>query len=368
MPEITSAETIRAKLREFESRVDGAITAANVLNRIKTDAAKLLNDIQGTENKSVKNEAKIQASLEKTEGARSQLTQLQNDWKTLKQQVDLAQSESRKIGDTLLSSLDLAIQSLDKKVIDAEERLKTTNETSLAKQADLLGRLAANTQTNADVAEKSRSFVAETEAKLHGLLATLQDELQAEVQDKFATAEKRLASETQRIEQHLQQVQKTLHDSVESKAQNYQRLLREEMGVFKAEMQRNLAAQEQSIDRRLTDFLNKQNAMVQNLSQQIDSFNRASQAQSANLHRADAKIVELAAAFGVQKETAARELLACTGNVAELRTLLMKTQAQLGSQEWAMTAVKKTSQDTAIRLDETLDKLRKSIITGRIFK
>ena len=342
MPEITSVETIRAKLREFEGRVDGAIAAANALNRIKTDAAKLLNDIQETEKKCVKNESKTKQSLEKCEVVRAELGQLQNEWKTLKQQVDSAQSESRRIGDTLLSSFDVAIQSLDKKVTDAEKRLKTANETSLTKQADLLGRLAENTQTQADAAEKSQYFVAETEAKFYGLIATLEDDLQSEVQDKFATAEKRMAAEMQRIEQHLQQVQKTLHDSVESKAQNYQRLLREEMAVFKAEMQRNLIAQEQSIDRRLTDFLNKQNAMVQNLSQQIDSFNRATQAQSADL-----KITNT--------------------SLAELRLSSAKVEAKLAPQEGAVTALRETSQDTAKRLEKTLDKLKKISFIGKDF-
>ena len=65
MPEITSVETIRAKLREFEERVDGAITAAKTLARIKTDAEKLLTEIQGISTKS-------ELSLQKAEGVRLQ--------------------------------------------------------------------------------------------------------------------------------------------------------------------------------------------------------------------------------------------------------------------------------------------------------
>ena len=40
MSEITSVQTIRAKLNEFEERVTGAIDAANTLARIRTDAEK----------------------------------------------------------------------------------------------------------------------------------------------------------------------------------------------------------------------------------------------------------------------------------------------------------------------------------------
>lgn len=367
MPEITSVENIRAKLREFEQRVDGAIAAANALARIRTDAEKLVVHIEGIERKSEKTETKLQKSLEKAEGVRLQLNQLHGEWETLKLQLETAQGESRKIGKTLLAQLDSAIQSLARKVADAEERLKTANKLSLAEQADLLRRLAASTQANADAAEKAQSFVADTGMRLDGLFATLRDDLQAEVQDRFAKSEKLFASEAQRIEANLEQVQETLRKSVETKAESYQRLLREEMSAFKADIQRDLAQQEQAIDRRLTDFLNKQNAMVQNLSQQIDSFNRASQAQSADLGVTNTKITELAAAFASQKEASGKEMFALTSGVTELRQLLIKVEAKLAPQEGAIVALRQTSQDAVKRLDQTLDKLKKTAIIGKNF-
>lgn len=368
MPEITSVETIRAKLREFEYRVDGAMTAASALARIRTDAEKLIAHIEGIEKKSEKADARLENSFGKAEDIRLQLSQLQKDWEMLKQQLDNAQGESRKISATLLSQLDSATQSLAKKVAEAEERLKAANKTSLAEQADLFRRLAASTRANAEIAEKSQSSVAETGARLGGLLRTLRDDLQAEVQGRLVSSEKRLESEAQRIEAHLEQVQGTLRKAVESKAENYQRLLREEMSCFKADIQRDLVQQEQAIDRRLTDFLNKQNAMVQNLSQQIDSFNRASQAQSADLQITNTKLSEFASAFDTQKETQVRQLLALTGGVSELRLLLTKAEAKIDSQEGAITALGQMSQNTAKRLDQTLEKLKKSIITGGILR
>lgn len=354
MPEITSVETIRAKLREFEQRVDGAIAAANALARIRADAEKLVVHIEGIEKKSEKTDTKLQKSLEKTESVRLQLNQLHSEWETLKQQLETAQGESRTIGKTLLVQLDSAIQSLAREVADAEEGLKTANKISLAEQADLLRQLAESTQANADAADKAQSFVADTGIRLDGLLATLRDDLQAEVHDRFAKSEKLFESEAQRIEANLEQVQGTLRKAIETKAENYQRLLREEMSVFKVDIQRNLAHQEQAIDRRLTDFLNKQNVMVQNLSQQIDSFNRVSQAQSADLGITNTKIHQLTAMLSVQKETAGRELLAIRGGVAELRSLLTKVEAKLGPQDGAITALSQTSQDTAKRLGAVL--------------
>ena len=80
MPEIASVERIREKLREFEERVDSAVAAAKTLARIKGDAEKLLTNIEGVSTKS-------EQSLQKAEGVRLQLQQLQNEWDTLKQQV-----------------------------------------------------------------------------------------------------------------------------------------------------------------------------------------------------------------------------------------------------------------------------------------
>ena len=51
MPEIANVERIREKLREFEERVDGAVAAAKTLTRIKSDAEKLLTNIEGVSTK-----------------------------------------------------------------------------------------------------------------------------------------------------------------------------------------------------------------------------------------------------------------------------------------------------------------------------
>jgi len=357
MPEITSVENIRAKLREFEERVDGAITAAKTLARIKTDADRLLTDIQGSSTKS-------EQSLQKADSIRIQLQQLQREWEALKQQVDKSQTESRETRELV----DSAIQSLGKKVAEAEERLKATNKTSLAEQADLLKRLDASTRANADVAAKAQSIVAETAGRLDGLLGTLRDELHIEVHGKLTKAEELLESEAQRVEKYLEQEQETLRKTVESKAENHERLLREEIGTFKEEMQRNLAQHQQAIDRQLTDFLNKQNAMVQNLSQQIDSFNRVSQAQSADLAATNTKLIELSSGFNAHKATAANELAALATRISELKALLTQVQAGLCSQGESISTLDSSLQETSTQMSQTLDKLRHLPLVGGKFK
>ncbi|MDB6065294.1 MAG: hypothetical protein JWR26_1502 [Pedosphaera sp.] len=347
MPEIANVERIREKLREFEERVDGAVSASKTLARVKTDAEKLLTEIQNVSNKG-------EQSLQKVEAVRLQFQQLQSDWETLKQQVGKAQTESKETREFLLSELDAAIQSLASKVNEAEERLKATNRASLAEQAELLKRLDVSTKTNADVATKAQSAVAETASRLDGLLVTIREELQAEVRTELTSAEELLESELQRIEKYLENEQAMSRQSVEQQAANHQRTLREEASAFQAEMKRNLMEHQQAIDRQLTDFLNKQNALVQNLSQQIDSYQRVTQAQDGELTATKSKLNELSSAFGEHTTATSNQLAAIANETTALKNVLAQVQASLA--------------DTATRLNKTVEKLKTSFLIGGKFK
>lgn len=361
MPEITSVETIRAKLREFEARVDGAITAAKTLASIKSEAEKLLADSQGIS-------AKSEQSLQKADAIRFKLQELQLEWHALRQKVEKSEAESKETRDLLLSELNLAIQSIGKQVANAEEQLRTANKASLAEQADLLKRLDTSTRASADVAAKAQSTVTETATRLDGLLATLRDELHAEVHGKLTKAEELLESEAQRAEKFLEQEQKKLSESVQRQAGNHERLLREEMAAFKEDMKRSLVEHQQGIDRQLTDFLNKQNALVQNLSQQIDSFNRLSQAQSADLATTNTKLGELASAFSAHKAAATDKLAALANGISEVKALLAEVQAGLRSHGEAIAGLDSSLKDTATRLNQTLEKLKQLPLVGGKFK
>jgi len=332
MPEITSVEKIRDKLREFEERVDGAVTAAKALARIKGDAEKLLTNIEGIS-------AKSELSLQKAEGVRLQLQQLQSEWQSLKQQLEKAQTEAKETREFLLAELDAAIQGLGKKVIEAEERLRATNKTSLAEQAELLKRLDSNTQTNAELVNKTKSLILERAGKLEQLLTSLREDLQSETRTKLLHAEELLESQFQEAEKALD----------------------EKSNSFKEEMRRNLNEHRQSIDRQLTDFLNKQNALVQNLTQQIDSYQRVSQAQAAELAETKSKLNELLSDFGEHRTVTG-------GEVAALRNALAEVQVSVEAQGRLLAALETSSQATAERLNETVEKLRKSFFVGGKFK
>lgn len=361
MPEITSVENIRAKLREFDERVEGAIIAAKTLTRIKGDAEKVLTDIQGISSKS-------EQSLQKADAIRFKLQELQLEWHALRQKVEKSETESKETRDLVLSELDSAIQSLGKKVAESEERLKTANKTSLAEQAELLRRLDGSTRTNAETAASAKSLVLERTEKLGQVLNTIRDELQSETRIKLLHAEELLDAQLKATEQQIQEKFLSTTQTLTNTAENNDRVLRELMDAFKHEMKLNLSEHQQVIDRQLTDFLNKQNALVQNLGQQIDSYNRASQLQSAELASTNTKISEVAAALNTHKTTVTVELSALSSDMEGLKGLLANVQTGLTSQDQANVALKLTLETTAARLEQTIDKLKQIPLVGSKFK
>lgn len=328
MPEITSVEAIRTKLREFDERVEGAITAAKTLTRIKTDAEKLLRDLEGISTKG-------EQSLQKAESIRLNIQKLQNEWNALKEGVIKAQAESQETRDFLRSELNSAIQTIGKRLTEAEEGLRSTNRASLSEQAKLLTHLEGKTCDNATVAEKAKAAASEHVKRLDQLLLTLRDELQGEVRTKLLHAEELLESQFQRLSEELNE-----------RSTRQEQLLKNEIAHFKIEMKRDLDEHQHALDQQLTDFLSRQNILIQNLTQQIDSYNRVSQAQAVELSAIKSKIKEL----------------------LPMGPLLAEIQSVLATQDERLTAVESSSQVAATRLDETLEKLKKSFFVGGKFK
>lgn len=328
MPEITSVEAVRAKLREFDERVDGAITAAKTLTRIKTDAEKLLRDLEVISTKG-------EQSLQKAENIRLKLQELQNEWNALKEGVIKAQAESQETRDFLRSELNSAIQTIRKRLTEAEEGLRSTNRASLSEQAELLTHLEQKTRDNATVVEKAKAVTSEHVKQLDQLVLTLRDELQGEVRTKLLHAEELLESQFQRLSEELN-----------DRSTRHEQLLKDEIARFKIEMKHDLAEHQHALDQQLTDFLSRQNILIQNLTQQIDSYNRVSQTQAVELLAIKSKIKEL----------------------LPTRPLLAEIQSVLATHDERLTAFESLSKTTTSRLDEMLEKLKKSFFVGGKFK
>jgi Lon protease-like protein len=163
----------------------------------------------------------------------------------------------------------------------------------------------------------------------------LRDELQGEVRTKLLHAEELLESQFQMLSEKLGE-----------RSANQEQLLKSEIANFKAEVKQDLDKHHKAIDQHLTDFLSRQNILIQNLTQQIDSYNRVSQAQAVELSAIKSKIKEL----------------------LPMGPMLAETQSVLATQDERLTTVESLSKTTASRLDEVLEKLKKSFFIGGKFK
>lgn len=307
MPEVTSVEAIRASLNEFQRHLDDALVAVRVFVEIRADARRHLDEIRTAS-------LKGQEAQRAAEGLRSQMDQLAAEWVRLKQEV-----------------------------VQAGDRLAEENRTAMAAQAELLGRLEASTRSSAATAEAARADVLEAAGRTETLLQTARHDLEEDVRTRLSHAEDLIESETRRVEKYLEQEHALLKDSVvQLRERTEQRVLLESSG-FKEEVRLGLSEHQRTVDRQLTDFLSKQNALVQNLTQQIDSYHRAAQAQAAEHAQLAASVAEVNTGIGVVRS----ELAAVS-----------ETIRGLGA----------TQEETAMRLERTLEKLRALPMVGSRFR
>jgi hypothetical protein len=138
------------------------------------------------------------------------------------------------------------------------------------------------------------------------------------------------------LDSQFQSLRKGLEDRVEAtlgtvlkQAASQEQLLRDEIKTFKEEMRHDLREHQQAIDREITDFLNKQNALIQNLSQQIDGFHRAAQTLSTDLAQAKAQLSALEISLKTQKDQHDDQATSLSVRITEVSTQLEATISAL---------------------------------------
>ncbi|MBE7500319.1 MAG: hypothetical protein HS113_08435 [Verrucomicrobiales bacterium] len=306
MPEITSVEAIRGKLAEFDRQMEDVLVTVRTLVQVKADAQASLAEIQTTSRKS--QEAQLAA-----DELRAKVNGILGEWMRLRGEVT-----------------------------QAGQRFAEENRIALAAQADLLRGLEASTQANAETAEAASASVVAAADRVEALLATVRGELESEVRARLSQAEELIESETRRVEKYLEQEQAGLTVSTTRQREELQRRIEEEIGNFTAEMREQLSEHQRRMDRQLTEFLHKQNVLVQNLTQQIDGYDRAARAQAAR-----------------------HEELATT--VSGLGTRIEEARGELTALAARFDSLESSAGDTAVRLGETLKRLCDIPIVGRRF-
>lgn len=310
MPEITSVQRIRDKLRDFDEMVSGAIQAAQRLKAIQGQATQILSDIQSLN-------AKCEVSLEHIEGLREDLAGISEQWGVLEKTILNAREELRG-----------AIDQLEDRVRDAGEQLSQRNAESLAVQAETLGQLDSSTRQNADIAANAKTVVEETASRLDKLLLELRDDMHEEIRILTAKAEKQISHETSNAREYLEQEHVSLKTVAEANAKKQEEALQVLIANFKSEMQNSLEQHQQGVERKITDFLNQQNALVQNLAQQIDGFIRLTQTLQGDNQVMAGKLAELTSTHDRLKTTmehAAKELQAQRDRDQDTLQKLMNT-------------------------------------------
>jgi len=180
MPEITSVEAVRNKMREFEERIDGAIEAAATLARVRKDAESLRSKIAALWEKS-------QQSLGDAKAAAQQLQQTGQAFEQLKAQVQATQAGLEQTGGRVTQGLELAVRTIAEKLGEAEERLRRENQESLSQQAELLKGIDDSTRANADSAQRAAMLADGRAQQLEGLLSTIRSELDARLSSELST-------------------------------------------------------------------------------------------------------------------------------------------------------------------------------------
>ena len=350
MPEITSVDAIRAKLREFGERVEGAIGAAETVVAARSDAEKLLKQLRSDCTKGKK-------YLVDLEESRLALQQLPGDWNELKKQIEDSQAESERSRDLLLSDKKSALQTFGKKLAEAEARIRGASEAVIAEQAELLKRLAAETARNADRAEQAWMEAVERAEKLDQLLAGVRDELRSETRNSLLYNEKTLGEKFELLAGVRDELRSETRNTLLTAEKSLDDKFQSVANGLKEEMAHELTEHRQSVDRRLTDFLNKQNALVQNLTQQIDGFQRAFQSLTDQFKQTKAEV-----------DAVTKELESSKPERSQIRAHLKVLKLDLDAEGVARGRLGAALDAITARLDETRKTLKQVPLVGKWLK
>ncbi|OQX20058.1 MAG: hypothetical protein BWK76_02560 [Desulfobulbaceae bacterium A2] len=270
MPEITCRERVLEKLQEFDDRLKGAFSAMESMVGLRGDAAHLVNSIK--------------ESQEESAGIRIELQEVQTEWENMKSKVFDSLDTIEETRQDLLKQFHEVLDDIDRRFTEETEKLRQANELLRFDHSQL----AKESQAHAEKAANDSFVVGDVLARAETLLATIRQELQEKLSSEFAALSQDLLSSKEglraAIEGRLAQVGASaskrlgeIDNSWKERADTLEKRVEEKLTLFKTEMHKNLVTHQQGIDRQITEFLAKQNQLVQNLTQQIDGFQRVAQ-------------------------------------------------------------------------------------------
>lgn len=253
MPEIVNRNSVQKKLSEFDERMDGAIKAAEIIMQVEADT------VQVSES--------INEILMEVDELRSEFEPILNEWESLKEDILITKEDTINARKSLLKKVDEIKPFLESFIKDSENRLRNENELSRKEHIQLEIRSREHFQGTLD----NHQAVVERSDTVEKLIANFRHVIENEVQSQ------------------LNQFEEKFRISIESLQQTTDKKL----SFLDGQLKKSLAEHQQGIDRQITEFLNKQNALVQNLTQQIDGFHRLAQTLSVNTQQTGTKLQNL---------------------------------------------------------------------------
>ncbi len=281
------AESAQAELKETRARVAQEFEAA----------LRAIGDRLATAEERLQAESRETLS-QQAEYAKQDFLRLQSEAEVLRARLE--ETHAR-----IESELTSAVGLISEKVHAAKDELRQSTADALSQQAELLTRLDESTSVAARRAEVAASQVDARTTRVEELLVTARNELTERAESELLSVQQSVHSQLEAIQVKAESLvhstiaslhaesDKASQALAERAAANEMRL-KQEIASFKSEMTASISEQRQSIDRQITDFLNKQSALVQNLTQQIESYSGVASAMSAELATMRTQLAQLA--------------------------------------------------------------------------
>jgi len=169
-------------------------------------------------------------------------------------------------------------------LVSQAEQLLTTIEKDLhttinSKLVQIEEVVVSRLDTIANDWEEKRQEISSDFEKLSQELSSVKESLNAEIDGRLTKTEAL-------TDKRLGGIEKEWQEQVGSLKQG----LDEELVSFRVEVKNDLIAHQQGVERQITEFLAKQNMLIQNLTQQIDGFQRATQTLASEQQTMNQKI------------------------------------------------------------------------------
>lgn len=256
MPEIINRNIIQAKLSQFDERIDGAIKAAEIIMQVKSDAM----DVGES----------ISVKMQEIEQLHSDFQTVSEEWHSLKNDVLKTQDDTDNARNRLVKKIDEIKPLLETFIKDSENRLRRENELSRKEHFQL--ELKTKEHFQGTIARYQA--VVEKGQTIEQLINSFRKDIEEQVKSSHQHSENEMQSRLSQVKEHYEKSIEKLY-----------KIIDEKQSLFEDNVKKELSDHQQGVERQVVDFLNKQNTLVQNLTQQIDGFHRLAQTLSSKVEQ-----------------------------------------------------------------------------------